>query len=753
MAKKSVLPNNVGKVFTRLGRIPVSVVKPKVAASTSAAKPVNTARPKQSVHFSKSRSTFYKSHSPIRRSFYNATTHSRRISTKRVNTVRSKTVSVVEGNRVTAVKTSVGYVWRPRVNELDHIFKDNMWIYTSVDYGHLQQALPNIEIINSGCSRHMTGYKAYLTDYQEINDGGFVAFGLSRECIVLSPNFKLLDESQVLLRIPRQRNMYSFDLQNVVPTEDLTCLFAKASIDKSNLWHRRLGHVNFKTINKLVKGILLRGLPSKIFENDHTCVACQKGKKHKAPFNTAYYVLNRALVTKSHNKTPYELLNSRTPRLDFMRPFGCPVTIVNIIDPFGKFKGKADEGFLVGYSITIKAFRVFNTKTRKVEENLHVSTQDNVGVAKEVFDQHYIVLPLWSSISSTFKSSDDKAVDDKPKDDTEKEASNAADALRKEFKQGCMDQRGATKAGSTNLVNTVINPVNAASTSGTFSAGGPSSPHPDPFVPTNTLLHVDQDDSQIPDLEETAKFRSTGIFNSSYDDDLDIFTSLIQSVSAEADFNNINSSTIVNQSEEGIFISQDKYVPEILKKFYFSSVKTASTPIETQNPLMKDKATADVDDHLYRSMIRSLMYLTASRPDIMFAVCACLRFQVTPKLSHLHAVKRILRYLKGQPKLGLWYPRDSPFELEAYSDSDYVGVNLDRKSTTGEYIAAANCCGQVLWIQNHMLDYGFNFMNTKIYIDKESTICIVKNLVLHSKTKHIEIRHHFIRDSYKKKLI
>ncbi|GJU79343.1 putative ribonuclease H-like domain-containing protein [Tanacetum coccineum] len=211
----------------------------------------------------------------------------------------------------------------------------------------------------------------------------------------------------------------------------------------------------------------------------------------------------------------------------------------------------------------------------------------------------------------------------------------------------------------------------------------------------------------------------------------------------------------VKQKEDGIFISQDKYVAEILKKFDFVNVKTASTPIETQKPLVKDEEASDVDVHLYRSMIGSLMYLTASRPDIMFAVCVCSRFQLSPKTSHLNAVKRIFRYLKGKPKLGLWYPRVSSFDLEAYSDSDYAGANLDRKSTAGEaeYVAAANCCGQVLWIQNQMLDYGFNFMNTKIYIDNESTICIVKNPVYHSKTKHIAIRHHFIRDAYEKKLI
>ncbi|GJT77096.1 putative ribonuclease H-like domain-containing protein [Tanacetum coccineum] len=200
----------------------------------------------------------------------------------------------------------------------------------------------------------------------------------------------------------------------------------------------------------------------------------------------------------------------------------------------------------------------------------------------------------------------------------------------------------------------------------------------------------------------------------------------------------------VMQRNDGIFISQDKYVADILKKFDFSSVKTTSTLIETNKALIKDEKAEDVDVYLYRSM----MYLTASRPDIMFTVCAC--------------------------------ARDSPFNLEAFSNSDYARASLDRKSTIGgcqflgkrliswqckkkivvansttkaEYVVAANCCGQVLWIQNQMLDYGFNFMNTKIYIDNESTICIVKNPVYHSKTKHIKIRHHFIRDSYKKRLI
>ncbi|GJW75716.1 putative ribonuclease H-like domain-containing protein [Tanacetum coccineum] len=210
----------------------------------------------------------------------------------------------------------------------------------------------------------------------------------------------------------------------------------------------------------------------------------------------------------------------------------------------------------------------------------------------------------------------------------------------------------------------------------------------------------------------------------------------------------------VEQRKDGIFLSQDKYVGDILQKFGFSSVKSASTPMETHKPLSKDADGTKVDVHLYRSMIGSLMYLTSSKPDII--------------------------YLKGQPTLGLWYPKDAPLDLIYYFDNDFAGASLDRKSTTrgcqflgyrliswqckkqtivansiteAEYISASNCCGQVLWLQNQLLDYGYNFMQTKIHVDNESAICVVKNPVYHSKTKHIEIRHHFIRDSYDKKLI
>ncbi|GJX69531.1 putative ribonuclease H-like domain-containing protein [Tanacetum coccineum] len=425
-------------------------------------------------------------------------------------------------------------VYKTKVSEtITTAFKTSKDSLEKPKIGNPQYTLQDQGIFDSGCSRHMTRNKSFLIDYQEV-DGGFVAFRGSpkggkitrkgkirtgkldfedvyfvkelkfnlfsvsqmcdkknnvlftkTECLVLSPDFKLLDESLVMLKVPRQNNMYSFDLKNVVPLGGLTCLFAKATTDESNLWHRRLGHINFKTMNKLVKGNLVRGLPSKLFENDHTCVACQKGKQHKAScktklvssisqplqmlhmdlfgptsvrsINHKIYCLvvtddnsrfswvfflatkdetseilktfingienqinhkNRVLVTKPHNKTPYELLLGRPPSISFMRPFGYLVTIINTLDPLGKFDGKANEGFLVGYSINSKAFSgpkwLFDidslTKSMNYElvttgnqanGDASIETNVNAGQAgqEKVSDHEYILLPLMLSNS------------------------------------------------------------------------------------------------------------------------------------------------------------------------------------------------------------------------------------------------------------------------------------------------------------------------------------------------------------------
>ncbi|GJZ29095.1 retrovirus-related pol polyprotein from transposon TNT 1-94 [Tanacetum coccineum] len=275
-------------------------------------------------------------------------------------------------------------------------------------------------VIDSGCSRHMTENMSYLTDYKEI-DGGYVAFegnpkggkikgkgtiktgnldfenvyfvrelkfnifSISQmcdkknsvlfndnECIVLSPNFKLIDESQVLLRVPRKNNMYSVDLKNIVPKGGLTCLFAKATSDESKLWHRRLARTPQQNgVNERRNRTLIEAARTMLADSKLPTTFWAEA------VNTACYLQNKVLVVKPHNKTPYELFHGRTPTLSFMRPFGCPVTILNTIDHLGKFNGKAGEGFFVGYSLTSKAFRVFNSRIRILEENLHIRFSEN----------------------------------------------------------------------------------------------------------------------------------------------------------------------------------------------------------------------------------------------------------------------------------------------------------------------------------------------------------------------------------------
>ena len=233
----------------------------------------------------------------------------------------------------------------------------------------------------------------------------------------------------------------------------------------------------------------------------------------------------------------------------------------------------------------------------------------------------------------------------------------------------------------------------------------------------------------------------------------------------------------IKQTKEGIFINQAKYVKDLLKKFDFEGMKPLSTPMSSSIKIDKDENGKAVDITKYRGMIGSLLYLTASRPDIMYSVCLCARYQSNPKESHLNAVKRIFRYLSGTKNLGLWYPKGTHIDLFSYTDADWAGCTIDRKSTSGtchflgfalvswfskkqnsvalstaeaEYISAASCCAQVLWMKQTLLDLGLSYDHVPIMCDNTSAINLSKNPVLHSRTKHIEIRHHFLRDHVQK---
>jgi len=233
----------------------------------------------------------------------------------------------------------------------------------------------------------------------------------------------------------------------------------------------------------------------------------------------------------------------------------------------------------------------------------------------------------------------------------------------------------------------------------------------------------------------------------------------------------------INQCKDGVYVHQSKYTKELLKKFKLEDCKEMNTPMHPTCTLSKEDQGSKVDQKLYRGMIGSLLDLTASRPDILFSVCLCARFQSDPRETHLTAVKRIFRYLKGTVNLGLLYKKSSDYKLVGFCDADYASDRIERKSTSvncqflgenliswaskrqatialstaeAEYISAASCYTQLLWMKHQLEDYQITENCIPIYCDNTAAICLSKNPILNSRAKHIEIKHHFIRDYVQK---
>nr|GEU71386.1 putative ribonuclease H-like domain-containing protein [Tanacetum cinerariifolium] len=620
-------------LLTKTSKFLVNAARPNnssQAASTSTASKVNTARP--FVNEPRPKRCFYKSHSLNKRPFHNKTAQRTTFSYHKVNTVNTS-LSDVKGNRDTDVKASAGCNWRN---------KRKPWNKVSTTTDDPHRALKDKGIVDSGYSRYMTWNKAHLADYQDFKSGS-VAFGGSNgritgkgkikagrldfedvyyveelmhynlfsmsqmcdkknkvlftdtDCLVLSPDFKLPDENQALLKIPRQHNMYSFNLKNIDPSGDLACLFTKALIDESNKWHRRLGHVNFKNLNKLMKRNLVRGLPSNIFENDHTYVACQKGKQHKAsckaktasfvnqPLQILHMDLFEPTSVRSINHKTYCLVitdgfsrfswvyflkskDETTPILkDFIRQsgnrFNHNVKTIrsdngtefknNYLIEFCGLKGikkeysnartsqqngvaerkhitlieaartmLADSFYLLhfGQSDYLKNSMNYEPVSLKnqankfagpSEANNSVGTQANddqgANPGEIVLDEEHFVLPIRSAYSTTFKSSGDKL----------KKTTN----FKTPRKEPTHENQNAN-TNSTNLLNTVSEPVSVVGPSRVLNDSEPSYP----------------DEHSMPHLEDIYASLSEGIFTNSYYDDEGVVT----------DFNNLETSVNVS---------------------------------------------------------------------------------------------------------------------------------------------------------------------------------------------------------------
>ncbi|KAI3807773.1 hypothetical protein L1987_23707 [Smallanthus sonchifolius] len=938
------------------------------------------------------------------------------------------------------------------------------------------------KLIQKWKAKHMTGNRSILSYFRNFY-GGYVAFGsdskggsitvqgtVSNERMSIEKNV-LCSLENILLTAQKKDNLYVLDMNKVTPSGSVSCFLSNASIDESALWHRRLSYVNVKTINKLVKGNLVRGLPDKEFQLEDHCIACLKGKQHKSshkpmklnssdttlqllhmdlfgPKNvmsmgkksyclvitddytrfswvyflrtkyetveiiksyilrvenqsnqkvkiisaprtpqqngvaerrnrtliesarsmladsklpltfwieavsTTCYVKNRVLIVKPLNKTPYELWFNRVPYIGFLKPFGCPCTILITNGVLQKFGAKSDEGYFMGYSSQSKAYRVFNSRTRTVEESANVECREHIPcetastsfddyrlgfngpsirIKRPSIDHPSVVDAIEASevrtsnpnvTSNNLSNNEDQdegiasdaadatnvadVADNSPADEVVVEdisANNPIDnhhlpnqnqsnldhgiqldvvpaqrinkehplenvivepkkidetlqhsswieAMQEELLQfkrqevwtlvgpppgqtaigtrwvfkNKQDERGIIINNKARLVaqgytqeegidyDEVFALVARLEAIRIFLAYAASKSftvyqmdvksaflygkigeevyvrQPPGFVDPSQPNKFFKLDKALYGLHQAPRAWGEILLVQIYVDDI-IFGSKKKKLCKDFEIlmhlkfemNSMGELNFflglqVKQVPKGIFISQSKYVKSISERFKLADCSAARTLIQVHHQLSPKKNGQDTYQHQYRAMIGSLMYLTASRPDIMFAVCLCARFQAAPKTSHLQAVKIIFRYLKGAPRLGLWYSKNKKFNLYAYTDSDYGGCNLDKKPTSGgcqfmgrrliswqckkqtcvststaeaEYIAASSCCAQVIWIQNQMLDYGMTFMETPIYIDNKSVISITYNPVQHSKTKHIDNSKEFAIDCSK----
>nr|GEV00063.1 hypothetical protein [Tanacetum cinerariifolium] len=412
----------------------------------------------------------------------------------------------------------------------------------------------------------------------------------------------------------------------------------------------------------------------------------------------------------------------------------------------GKFDGKVDEAFLVGYSVSSKAFRVFNSRTHIIQETLHVNFLENKpNVAGSGPTWFFDIDSLTRTMNyqpvttgnQTNPSADAAFNGKEPEFDAKKpelevivspsssaQSRKQDDKTKKEAKGKKLeditysdDEDNVGAKADFNNLETSISALNDPSWIEAMQEELLQFRKQKVWILVDLLygkraigtkwIFRNKKDERGIMVRNKARLVAQGHTQEEGIDYEDVFALVarieaIRLFLAYASFMgfmvyqmDIKSPFLYETIEEEVYVCQplgfedpdypdkDKYIAKILRKFRLQEGKLASTPIGTEKPLLKDPDGKDVDVHTYRSMIGSLMYLTSSRPNIIFAVCACVRFQVNPKASYLHAVKRIFRYLKGKPQLGLWYPKDSPFDLVAYSDSDYAGASLDKKSTTG----------------------------------------------------------------------
>nr|GEZ62209.1 retrovirus-related Pol polyprotein from transposon TNT 1-94 [Tanacetum cinerariifolium] len=478
------------------------------------------------------------------------------------------------------------------------------------------------------------------------------------------------EHGEDLLTGDRSSKLYTIAL-NKIASNSSNCLNAKASSLQSWLWHQRLSHLNFATINNLVKNILVRGLPKMKFEKDHLCSAYEQGKIHR-----------------KHHKSKKAFASNQ------------PLYLLHM-DLCGPMRVKSINGkryvLVVVYDYSRYTWVFFLHSKDEVSEVI-ISFIKKTQVNLQLQVQHVCVRTnngmefINKTLAKFF--------------DEESSSSSLNDDVQKSLEEVILPQTN-TQSISNNMVPTVdeasidynetFAPVARIKTIRLFLA---YAPHKDFTVFQmdvkitffNGILeekvYVGQPpgfvSTQYPDhvyALDKAFFQKGSIDTTLFIKKKDLMVKCFEmSMMREMKF---FLGLQVNQFSNGIFINQSKCILDILKRFRMENCDTVSTPMVEQAKFKLDLIGKPVDDTDYQSMIGSLMYVTSSRPDIMVATCMCTRYQVNPNEHHVSVVKRIFRYLKVTIKLGLWYQKDFGFDLTAYSDADHAGCHLDKKSTSG----------------------------------------------------------------------
>nr|GEX07437.1 reverse transcriptase domain-containing protein [Tanacetum cinerariifolium] len=762
--------------------------------------------------------------------------------------------------------TPPGYNWKPK----------------SI-IGNVNQILVKIIlfIVDSGCSKHMTGNLKLLSNFLE-KFLGTVKFRNDQ----IEPILGYGDLGNDLLTGSRGTDLYSISLRDTTSLNPI-CLMAKATSSQAWLWHRCLSHLNFDIINLLSKNNIVTGLPKLKFVKDHLCpswinhqtsvarIPEQNGvvkrpnrtlvvaartmlSTAKVPLYfwagaiaTACFTQNRSLVIPRHEKTPYHIINDRKPSVKFFHIFCSVCYIIRDGENLDKMKEK-DRTVTTSNELDLLFSPMFdellNGSSQVVSKSSAVTTAD----APNQRQQHHI-----TSLNTHITPEPTCQVPTQAPTVTSTENINQADTISEN-----------AQVADDEFINIFSTPVQDrgetlsrhvdSSNMHTFYQRHPSEHrwtkdhpleqvirNPSQLVRTRRQLESDGEMCMFALTEELHQFNRLDVWELVYrplcknvinmkwlwknkrdekntvirnkcrlvakgyaqKEGVDFEESFAPVARLEAvrlfigydahkSFTvyqiDVKTSFLYGPLKEEVYVNQpdgfvDPYHPDKiyrLKKALYGLKQAlracVGSPMATKH-LDANLSGTPVDQTKYRCMVGALMYLTASRPDIVHATCYCARYQAKPTEKHLTAVKRIFQYLKDTIHMGLWYPKDTSFELTAFSDSDHAGCLDSRKSTCGgiqflggdklvswsskkqdctsmssaeaEYMSLSACCAQVLCMRTQLTDYGFHFDKIPMYCDSKATIAISCNPVQHLHTKHIDVRYHFIKQKVEKGIV